>query len=179
MDTALGITFLGVELALIALVLFAIVRTGFMRLDSSAGIWRDGLPHGKAAPSWSLPDLAGHLRVTPAGDHWQFLIFTNHSLVSFPDLITGIHHLAQAVQELEVLVLTRGDREYCESIVRGLNLQVPVVPVDQVLYDRYRVRVMPFATLLDPQGITRWVGLVNTEAQLFHIWRMIWATVTV
>jgi hypothetical protein len=31
---------------------------------------------------------------------------------------------------------------------------------------------MPFAFLLDPAGIVRWIGLVNTEAQLVHAWQM-------
>ncbi len=177
MDIALGLTFLGVELVLIVLVLLAIVRTGLMRLDSSAGIWRDGLPPGKVAPPWSLPDLEGHLRVTPAGDHWQFLIFADHSLSAFPDLVAGMNHLATAVQELEVLVLSRDNRDLCEATVRALDLHVPIVQVDQAFYNRFWVRVMPFAFLLDPRGIVRWVGLINTEEQLFHTWRMIRATI--
>ncbi len=110
MGIVLGITFLGVGAMFVVLVTLAIVRTGLMRLESSAGIWRDGLPSGKAAPSWSLPDLEGHLRITPAGDHWQFLIFADHSLASFPDLVAGMNHLARAVQDLEVLVLSRDSR---------------------------------------------------------------------
>ncbi len=173
MSIALGLTFLGVELVLITLVLLAILRTGLMRLDSSAGIWRDGIPPGKMAPPWSLPDLEGHLRVTPAGDHWQFLIFADRSLASFPSLVAGMNHLAAAVRELEVLVLSRESRELCEATVRALDLQVPIVQVDQAFYDRFWVRVMPFAFLLDPRGIVRWVSLVNTEEQLSHAWRTI------
>jgi hypothetical protein len=168
-----GVAFFIVEILLIALVLLAMVRTGFARLESSIGIARDGLSPGKPAPSWSLPDLEGHLRVTPAGDHWQLLIFADHSLASFPNLVTGMNHLAATAQELEILVLSRDSRELCEATVRALDLQVPVVQVDQAFYDNFRVRVMPFATLLDSQGIVRWVGLVNTEEQLFHTWRTI------
>ena len=175
MDSAQGLAFLGVESVLIALVLLAILRTGLMRLDSSAGIWRDGLPPGKVAPPWSLPDLKGYLRVTPAGDHWQFLIFADHSLSAFPDLVAGMNHLAAGVQELEVLVLSRDSRELCEATVRALDLHVPIVQVDQAFYDCFWVRVMPFAFLLDPRGTVRWVGLVNTEEQLSHAWRTITA----
>src|SRR5205823_10271722 len=112
-----------------------------------------------------------------AGDHWQLLIFANGSLVAFPDLIAGMHHLAQTVQELEVSILSNESREECAVTAQGLDLQVPVVPVDPAFYDRFRVRVMPFAFFLDPRGFVRWVGLVNTEAQLFHAWRMAQATV--
>jgi hypothetical protein len=176
MDFALGITFLSLELVCIALVLLAIVRTGFARLGSSIGIARDGFPPGQMVPSWNLPDTKGHLRITPAGDHWQFLIFVNHALASFPDLLAGMHHLAQTAQELEVLVLSQQNKEDCEITAKELDLQMPIVPVDAEFYDRFRVRVMPFAFLLDPAGIVRWLGLVNTEAQLVHAWRMALAT---
>ena len=177
MDVALGVTFLGVELVFIALVLLAIVRTGFARLGSAVGIARDGFPPGKVAPPWSLPDLEGHLRVTPAGDHWQLLIFANRALVAFPELVDGMHHLAQATQDLEIVLISYEDKENNTVTAQGLDLQVPVVAVDQAFYDRYRVRVMPFVFFLDPRGIVRWVGLANSEAELFHAWRMIRATV--
>src|SRR5438045_4284363 len=124
MDVAIGVTFLGLELAFIALVLLAIVRTGFVRLSSPIGIARDGFPPGKAVPSWSLPDLEGHLRVTPAGDHWQLLVFANRSLASFPELVSGMHHLNQNAQELEVLVLSQDSTEDCRETAQELDLQV-------------------------------------------------------
>ena len=177
MAVVLGVGFLGLELAFIALVLLAIVRTGFARLGSSIGIARDGFPPGKVVPFWSLPDLEGHVHVTPLGDRWQLLIFANRALVAFPELIDGIHHLAQTVQELEVLILSYEGREQSTVTAQGLGLQVPVVPVETTFYDRYRVRVMPFAFFLDPHGVVRWVGLVNTGAQLFHAWRIVSADI--
>lgn len=176
MGVATGFVFLGVEFVFIILCLLAIVRTGFVRLNSSVGIARDGFPPGKAVPSWSLPDVERHLRITPTGTHWQFLIFTDHSLVSFPELIVGMKSLVQQTDDLEVLILSRDDIEICKAIADGLEQQIPVVPVDQTFYDRFRVRVIPFAFLLDPGGIVYWVGLAKTEAQLLHAWRMAQAT---
>jgi hypothetical protein len=179
MDIGLGITFLGLELVFIALVLLAIMRTGLARLGSSIGIARDGFPPGKMVPPWSLPDIDGHLHVTPAGDHWQLLVFANRALVAFPELIEGMHHLAQADRELEVLILSNEDKGHNIVTAEGLDLQIPIVTVDAAFYDRFRVRVMPFAFFLDPRGIVRWVGLVSTENQLFHAWRMAQANVHV
>src|SRR5215469_12834429 len=172
MDLAVGILFLGIALALIALTLLAILRTAFARLNSSVGILRDGFPPGKTAPPFSLPDLEGHLRVAPAGDHWQLLYFANLSLVAFPELVAGINRLAQTVRELEVVILSHEDRQHCEALSQGLHLQVPVVPVEPQLYERFRVRVVPFAFLLDPDGIICWVGVINSAEQLFHVWRI-------
>src|SRR5436305_14612815 len=138
MDVAIGVTFLVFGLMFIALALLAIVRTGFLRLSSSIGIARDGLPPGKAVPSWSVPDLEGYLRVTPAGDHWQLLVFADRSLEAFPELISGIHHLSQHDQELEVLVISRNSNEDCRATAQELDLHVPIVPVDPAFYDRFR-----------------------------------------
>src|SRR5436305_13119218 len=115
MDVVIGVIFLVLELLFIVLALLALLRTGFLRLSSSVGIARDGFPPGKAVPSWSLPDLEGHLRVTPAGDHWQLLVFVDRSLEAFPELISGIQHLSQQNQELEVLVLSRNSSEDCRA----------------------------------------------------------------
>ena len=172
MNVAIGVTFLGLELLCIALVLLAIVRTGFARLSSSAGIARDGFPPGRQVPSWSLPDLEGRLRVTPAGDHWQLLVFANRSLASFPELVSGMHHLSQSAQELEVLVISQDSPQDCRDTAQELDLQIPIVPVDSAFYDRFRVRVMPFTFFLDPHGIVRRIGLISKEEQLIHAWRM-------
>jgi|SRR5579863_3606413 len=177
MVIAMGLIFLGLELACVALILLAIVRTGFARLNSPIGITRDGFPPGTVAPTWSLPDLEGHAHVTPTGDHWQFLIFADQSLASFPELVAGMHRLAQEVKELEVLVISQESRSDCQVTAQQLELQVPLVPASAAFYERFRVRVMPFAFLLDPRGIVRWVGLVNTEPQLFHAWLMSRASV--
>lgn len=174
MGTAIGFIFFGVEFVFIILCLLAIVRTGFVRLESSIGLRRDGLPYGKTAPGWSLPDVEGRLRVTPAGDHWQLLIFADHSLASFPDLVAEINELFATNQELEVIVLSHDDQELCEATVRVLDLRVPLVRVNQAFYERYRVRVMPFAFILDPLGKVQWVGLANAY-HLPYTWRLILA----
>jgi hypothetical protein len=177
MDVAQGILFLSMAVVFIGLAVLVMLQNSFLRLNSSIGIARDGLPPGKAAPSWQLPDLEGRMHLTPAGDHWQFLIFINQALAAFPDLVTGMHQLASLFQELEVLILSPESNEDCAHTIQQLGLQVPVVPIDAAVYERFRVRVMPFAFFLDPDGIVRWVGLVNTAAQLSLAWRMARAAV--
>lgn len=177
MSITIGLIFLGLELVCVLFIFLAIIRAGFARLSSAIGVARDGFPPGTTVPTWSLPDAAGHTHTTPNRDHWQFLIFADQSLASFPELIAGMHHLAQKVQEVEVLVISQESRQDCQATAQLLDLQVPIVPVKRAFYERFRVRVMPFALLLDPHGIVRWVGLVNTEAQLFHAWQMSHASV--
>ena len=172
MDTAVGVSFIAIELTFIVLAGLATLRTGFMRLDSWIGIGGDGLQLGRAAPSWMLPDITGRMHVTPATDHWQILIFANIGIVGLPDLVCGIRNFLSSVDETELLLLSTDTPEECRATVQGLHLQTPIVPVDSGFYNRFRVRVMPYAMILNPQGIVRWQGLVNTEAQLFHMRRM-------
>jgi len=35
------------------------------------------------------------------------LIFTNHALVAFPDLLAGIRQLASTAKELEIIILAQ------------------------------------------------------------------------
>ncbi len=173
MDARLGMLFLGVALALIGLVVLAVVRVGFMRLDSTAGVGRDGFRPSSKMPFWRLPDHTGRLRGTPSVDaRWQLLLFADRSLVAFPGIVAGVCHLAANNSDLEAIILSRDSPELCEAMIQGLNLSVPVVPVDQSFYNRFRVRLMPFAFFLDPQGIVRWVGPVHIETQLNMSWQM-------
>src|SRR5215467_14631743 len=102
MNVVAGLAFLGVELVFVVLILLVIVQIGFARLESAHGIAGDGFPPGKAFPPWSLADLTGHTWKTPAGDHWQFLIFVDHALGGFPDLVGGMQYITSTVGELEV-----------------------------------------------------------------------------
>lgn len=172
MDFPIGISFLIVELLCIALTLLALLKTGLQRLESAVGISRDGFPPGRSVPSWQLLDLMGQERKTPTGEKWQLLIFVDHSLVSFPELFIGITHFSEGVPEVEVLIVSRDNRTLCEATKRVLNLQVPIVPVDQTFYDRFRVRIMPFAFFLNSNGVVHQLGLVNNQQQLFNMWKM-------
>lgn len=119
MNLVPGFAYLGVELLLLGLAFLAIVRIGFFRLESSLGIARDGLPPGKMAPPWSLLDVKGHLRVTPASTHWQLLVFADHSLASFPDLVAGMNQVIISARDLEVVVLSRDNQDLCEATIQS------------------------------------------------------------
>ena len=81
MDVAIGVTFLGLELAFIALVLLAIVRTGFVRLSSPIGIARDGVTRDEKEVTGRLPtslvggdrprSVQGHDSARARGRHGQ------------------------------------------------------------------------------------------------------------
>lgn len=164
--------FICVALLLIVATILVVISTGIGRLESSIGIISDGIPIGRAAPSWNLSDLQGVFQRTPTHDKWQFLIFADRSLGGFLPVIAGMHALS-VEDNLQVLQLSRDSQEFCAAMARGLDLQVPVVPVEDTFYDQFRVRVMPFGFLIDPTGVVRWRGLVSAEEQMRHVWHLI------
>ncbi|MGH2560602.1 MAG: hypothetical protein ACRDJH_16180 [Thermomicrobiales bacterium] len=166
MGLTVSIAFLVVSSALILLTLLMILRIGFGRLESRIGIERDGPKRGARTPEWRLPDLYGTARKSPSGSRWQLLLFADHTLASFPDLVAGTNRMHTDVPDFEVVVLTRKTANLNVATAKELGVEVPIVPVDQTFYDRFNVRVMPFGVLLDPQGTVRWASVASHEVPL-------------
>ncbi len=171
MVSAQGIAFIVCASLLILLTVLAIVRIGLLRLESPLGIMRDSLPMGAAAPTWRLPDLAGHARATPAGK-WQLLVFADHSLREFPELVEGIKELCEHQPGLEALMLPSRHPDLAAQTAAAMGLDIPVVPVDRDFYWRHNVRVMPFFLVLDPDGVVRSGGLADHQEGFSIIWRL-------
>jgi hypothetical protein len=165
--------FWGVGVLSMAMAIFAMLRMGYMRLDSRIGIVKDGVAPGEKTPHWRLEDVNGRLLTSPAhdGDRWQLVVCVDRSLGGFPGLVNQMREFSTNTPDLEVIVLARESPEICAAIVRGLQLDVPIISVTQQVYDSYKVRVLPFLFLLDAHGIVVWKGLFMTGEQLAHTWR--------
>ena len=157
-----------------AVILFsglALLQVGVFKLESGAGRLNDGLPQGRPSPPWRLADTDGVIRGVP-GQQWQVLVFADHSLASFPDLILGLKRLDADRPNVELLGLCTGTADLAEAAVRSFGLQYPIVPVKRSLYLRYNVHAMPFVSIIDARGTIRASALVNDAASLAHIWRV-------
>lgn len=108
----------------------------------------------------------------PNRNRWQFLVFADHCLQSFPDLVTAINRLQADPVAIEVIVVSRGSAQVVRAAAGTLGTAVPIVSVNQAFYDRHNVRVMPYAVLVDDHGIVRWTGIANHEGQLRHALRL-------
>lgn len=149
----------------------AMLALGVGRLEGPIGLHRDGYPHGRSSPAWRHADISGRERNVPSGERWQLLLFADHSLAMFPSVIKAMRLLTSNVPELQVLVLCTRQPELTAAVLQDEGLVVSVVAVDQAFYRRHRVRVMPFATVLDPEGVVRANGLANSGDALLTIWR--------
>jgi hypothetical protein len=144
----------------------AVLGTAQVQLSGPAAIEHDGLAPGRAAPRWSLPDAAGVRRQSPAAAPLQLVIFADHSLKSFPSVLSGLRDLLAREPGLEAVVLLRGRNELAAPLLSLLGLDVPVVTGSPGLYARYNVRVGPFAILIDSAGQVRASSLVNHDWQI-------------
>jgi hypothetical protein len=168
----IDIAFIAICLTAIIFALVAVIRVGFARLDSFIGIWGDGISPGRQAPGWLMTDLKGVRRGTPSGSTWQVLVFADHSLRNYPDLLVGLDRLAAFEDELEIVILPRPGSEHAtEEVLTQGEQSVPIVPSSPTLYNDYRVRVMPFVFVLDPNGIVRSSGVPGFEATLVGMLR--------
>lgn len=148
---------------------------GVLHLYMSGGdaIQRDGLRRGSRAPTWSLHDLAGVRRASPSAERLlQLVVFTDHSLKSFPSVVDGIKSLLSE-PDLEILVLLQRQRPLAQSMLELLGLgTLPIVVGSPRLYGRYNVRVTPFVMFVDREGVVRASSLVNHDWQIAKLLRL-------
>lgn len=154
---------------LVVMAIFPITDVYMSRVDA---IERDGLARGVAAPVWQLPDVSGQLFRSPPSKPFQLVMFTDHSLKSFPSVIEGLRSL-MAEETLEPVILLQGKNEIAAPVLSLLGLaEIPVLTGTRSLYGGYNVRVTPFAILVDREGRVRASSLVNHDWQLEKLWHL-------
>jgi len=163
----LAIVFIAVAIILCVASILALFGTTAVHMSHADVIERDGLVPGTRAPSWSLADSSGHVHRSPPGKPLQLVMFTDHSLSSFPSVVDGLRELALDRTELEIVVLLRRSNDLAEPVLHLLGLaEIPVLTGSPSLYGRYNVRVTPFAMFVDSVGRVRGSSLVNHDWQL-------------
>lgn len=70
-----------------------------------------------------------------------------------------------------MLVLPVEERSHHPSLRGALGDSFPIVPVPSWLYWAYNVRVVPFVTVIDRDGVIRMNGIVNYKETLMKLWR--------
>jgi hypothetical protein len=170
-----AIAFLAVGVVLCAATVVAVFATvEVYYLAGSRAIAEDGLRRGSYAPRWSLADSSGQLTHSPPrATSLQLILFSDHSLKSFPAVADGLRALAAGTSPPEIVVLTRHASTLAAPVMDVLGLGiVPVVTGSPALYGKYNVRVMPFVIVVDPAGQVRASSLVNHAWQIEKLWRL-------
>jgi hypothetical protein len=168
-----AVAFIGVAILLCAAAVMAIFGVTHVAMSSPTAIEHDGLHRGLPAPAWSLPDSTGRILRSPSGKPFQLIVFTDHSLKSFPSVVDGLKTLANQTADLEIIVLLRQDNAAAVGVLRLLGLgDLPVVTGTPSLYGRYNVRVTPFVMFVDSAGRVCGSSLVNHDWQIMKLWRL-------
>src|SRR5579859_3753588 len=99
-----GIAFIVVALGFCGLAVMAIFGVTELRMSGSDAVERDGLARGVPVPRWTLADSSGQLRTSPPTKAFQLVMFTDHSLKSFPSIIEALQALEDE-EALEIVIL--------------------------------------------------------------------------
>jgi hypothetical protein len=162
----LASSFVVVALVFCMATVLALFGVTHLSMSGAEAIERDGLAPGMPAPGWSLVDSTGTVVSSPPRTPLQLIMFTDHSLKSFPSVVDGLREV-MAQERLEIVVLTRRRNELAESALRLIGLDgIPVLTGSPSLYAAYNVRVTPFAIFVDSAGRVRASSLVNQAWQV-------------
>jgi methylamine dehydrogenase accessory protein MauD len=128
---------------------------------------RLGLPPGTAAPAFALPTVAG-VRVTlkSFAGRRVLLVFTQSSGHPWQELLPELNRL-QRQRSLQVLLIETGGPEAAKRLAGAGQAAFPVLLQEtRNLARRYHVPAMPFAFLIDEQGVIRARGTAANRQQL-------------
>ena len=125
---------------------------------------------GEAAPVFSVDDLSNETRqvggVRPDGRS-TLLFFLSPTCPVCKSLLPALKSIARGERNwLNVLLASDGMRKEHESFVAEYRLQRFPYLLSSELGLGYRVGRLPHAVLIDPQGIIRSTGLVNSREHL-------------
>jgi methylamine dehydrogenase accessory protein MauD len=128
---------------------------------------RLGLSPGTKAPAFALPSVRG-TRVTLrrfAGRR-VLLVFTRANGHPWKELLPELNRL-QHQETLQVLLIETGGPEAARQLASQGQAAFPVlVQGERNLAKRYHVHALPFAFLLDEQGVLRARGIVSNRQHL-------------
>lgn len=160
-----------VVIALVVVVLALARQIGvlFERVAPMGALVTDGGPKiGEASPRYELVALDGRPVVIGAGEgRSTLLFFLSPTCPVCKKLIPVLKSASRAEQAwVDVVLASDGDRPKQEAFIRqqGLGAFAYVLSTDLGL--SYRVNRLPFAVLIDGEGIVRAKGLINNREQL-------------
>jgi hypothetical protein len=163
-----AVLFIAIAIAIAIAASFALLGVSQVKMMSPEAIERDGMATGLSAPHWELFDTQGRrVESPPRNAPLQLILFSDHSLKSFPSLIQGLNALIRSEADVvEPVLLLRKPSELAERLLPLLGLDIPVVTGSPVLYAKYNVRVTPFIIVVNSVGLVCASSLVNHDWQI-------------
>ncbi|MBV9344741.1 MAG: methylamine dehydrogenase accessory protein MauD [Gammaproteobacteria bacterium] len=158
---------------LLAGVLLAVVRQlGVLHeriAPAGALMLTRGLAVGEAAPRLEVRDLQGELRIIGAATPGRstLLLFVSPTCPVCKTLLPAVKSSGRHERAwLDVILASDGALEEQRAFVRAQGLEAIPYVVSPALGLAYQVSRLPFAALLDADGVLRARGLVNSREHL-------------
>ncbi|KHL69776.1 MULTISPECIES: methylamine dehydrogenase accessory protein MauD [Pseudomonas] len=157
-------------LALIVMV-FALARQIgilFERISPVGAMVNDSGPKlGEVSPAFNLPSLTGGLvQIGAVSPKHTLIFFLSPTCPICKKLLPVLASIRQSETWLDVVLASDGEEaRHRDFIARAELEQFPYV-ISEQLGVTFRVARLPFAVLLDGEGVVKAKGLVNTREQL-------------
>jgi hypothetical protein len=140
-----------------AVLLFLVYRhLGLVLLSTAEGIQRDGLGVGEVAPTVNGVTAEGReARWAPQPGRAELLVFASPDCEPCTEVFPSIKEVAMAPNGdgLAVTAIVAGDRSRAMRAVEEFGSSVPFLAEDgSGAFERYRVRVTPFAFVIGADG---------------------------
>lgn len=158
-------------LASLALLVVGLIRQiGVLhaRIAPAGALMMDkGVAVDQPAPQVTAADRNGRpVSVGYSSDHSQLLFFLSPTCPICKSLLPAIKAIDKGRNDLEVIYVSDGDPEAQERIIQEFKLEQAQYVVSPEIGMTYQIGKLPYAVLIDPQGILKAKGLVNSREHL-------------
>ena len=154
-------------------VIVVLARTiGSLMLSRREAVDRDGLQPGVKAPDFIGEGVGGgQFLLSQMRGRWVVLLMAAPACSICHRLLPALAPVARELgTDVAMFVLLRSDAQVARAHADTWGQHFPLVAIgEHGVADSYRVRVSPFAHVIDPQGYVRAKGLVNTAENVEHL----------
>lgn len=167
-----AVVFLFVAVLALAVAVFVLARqVGILyeRIAPMGALMNDSGPKvGDQTPAFSLRNLTGPaIDLGPGGAKAQLLFFLSPTCPICKKLLPVLRSVRAGEQDwLQVVLASDGEEEKHRRFIETAGLAEFPYVLSPELGLAYRVARLPFAVVLDRQGVVRAKGLVNSREQL-------------
>ncbi|WP_053363457.1 redoxin domain-containing protein [Bacillus sp. FJAT-27251] len=163
---------------LVFLVLFFMIfrQFGEVYLSTSEGISRDGIPVGESFPKFPEQVVLKSKESTNSITNLpELVVFVSPNCGACKDLLSDWNKYSSNYKNLlNLTVVIYGTREESQKMLEKTQLKGKIVLDENgELTDNYKVRVTPFAFILDEKGVVKAKGLCNGEDHIKGLMTML------
>ncbi|PTX64408.1 methylamine dehydrogenase accessory protein MauD [Melghirimyces profundicolus] len=154
---------LWVVVLLIGFTLFILFRQfGEVYLSTGESIARDGIAIGDHVPLLNNRRTLNGQTVRDQPGKPTLMLFLSPTCEACKDLIPDWNQAFHERNDIHFRVIAVGNKEKTAEMVKTRKLEGELIPdEDHSILEKHRVRVTPFAFILDEKGVVRGKGLCN------------------